>query len=142
MSAANRRRLYSWLQWGKAPDREYRVYLPRGVPEHLAQLGRVESVELAGGAVVQWRQPVDLAVGRSTHGRRSLYLVAAEPVHVDATGTIAAITYVAAKGSGPSTRWRHAFEGTRPRLGRYATGEARIERVGSRYTVTDWGIVG
>lgn len=145
MTAADRRRrqLYTWLQWGDAPRREYRAHRPKGVPEHLAQLGRVESVELADGRTVTWPTPADLVVGPERRGRRSLYLVAPEPVTVDATGRIAAITYVAGKGSTPSsTRWRHAFEGTRPRLGRYATGEARIERAGSQYTVTDWGIVG
>lgn len=136
--------LYRWIQWGKPSDGMVPYHRPLGMPHRLAELGRLVHLEMADGRQIEAGSSVRVAVSAASPrtGLRSLYLVGEREVVIDAMGVIAAIVYEAAKGDMPPTRWRHAFTGNRPRLDRYAMGEARIARGRSRYTVTDWGIIG
>lgn len=138
--------VYQELQWGRRPRQVIPLHVPRGVPAHTAQLGELDHLELVTGECVSWpgaRLTVGVPPGQK---RRSLYVLAAEPVWCPPAlrGTrIAKVVYVTSKGTRPVQRWHHLFLGVRPQLDAYVTGEARIARAGSQYTVEDErGIVG
>lgn len=143
MSAA----VYREIQWGRAPDRVVSVHLPGRVPAKQTQLGVVVELVMADGRSLDWPgQTVRLCVARPRRGaRRALYLLAEALVRVPAWARnqlIAEVVYHTRKGGRPQLNYRHGFEGRRPKLTTYRTGEARIERAGSRYDVTERGIEG
>ena len=139
------RRQYWLLHWGVPSGRELRARAPRGTPPVVAALGALVDLELrrGRGAVSRWRpdRPVHLATDAAG---RALYLLAPGGVTLPADWApvrIVAVTYDTHKAS-EDAHWRHAFEGTRPRLERDRDGCAVIRRRGSRFRVTWRGIVG
>ena len=132
---------YWSFHWGLPPGRVLRVRGPRGVPHAVAQLGALVALELDGGYWVWPRGRVHLATGRFG---RELYLVAAGgcvPGEGWRAGRVVAVRYRTNKGDGAAV-WRHAFEGTRPRLELDRDGFPVIRRSGSGFRVTWRGIVG
>lgn len=122
------------LHWGVAPTRAVPVVPPEGAPRELVELGRLVSIELRGGGLVQVeRGPVWLATDVQM---RELYLVAEHGIGDDSpSGEVEAITYDTRKDE-TSAWWRHPFDAPGPLL----VG-GRLHRGRSRFTINEHGIL-
>lgn len=132
---------YWRFHWGLAAPRKapLRMRGPRGVPGVLAQLGTLDALELAGGAVLRPAGRIHLACDPAG---KNLYLVAPGGVrHEGETGPIEAVRYRTRKDNGGQL-FRHSFDPPLPRLGTDSEGHPIIRRGASRYRIEWRGIVG